>query len=212
MTRAAPWPLGLPLGALVLALAWGGPVFVLLEGGFTGGMVMHMAVVAVAAPLLALGLTGTRWDVTRRHPRLFGPLVASALEFAAVWGWHMPGPHMAARDSVLFLLLEQGSFLAAGLLLWLSCLGAGEAGHRRRAAGVVALLLTSMHMTLLGALLTLAPRPLYDHEACLGLTVLQDQSLGGVVMLLVGGAAYLAGGLALAARLLAAPEEKPATC
>ncbi|MDB5370351.1 MAG: Cytochrome c oxidase caa3-type, assembly factor CtaG-related protein [Roseomonas sp.] len=189
----------LPLGLLALALAWGGPVWFLLGPSFTGGMVMHMGVVAIAAPLIAIGLSGSRWDITRRWPRLCGPLVASVLEFAAVWGWHMPGPHEAARAATPFLLLEQGSFLATGLLVWLSCLGAGG---ERQGGGILALLLTSMHMTLLGALLTLAPRPLYDHEACLGLTVLEDQSLGGVVMLLVGGAAYLAGGLALAARLL----------
>jgi putative membrane protein len=202
----------LPAAALVLVLAWGGPAWLLLGPSFTGGMVTHMAVVAVAAPLLAIGLSGTRWDATRRQPQLLGPLAASLLEFIAVWGWHLPGPHEAARASILFLLLEQGSFLATGLLVWLSCLGAdGE----RRGSGIVALLLTSMHMTLLGALLTLAPRPLYDHEACLGLTVQQDQSLGGVVMLLVGGAAYLAGGLALATRLLGpdeAAEEDPAAC
>ncbi|WP_207450013.1 cytochrome c oxidase assembly protein [Roseomonas marmotae] len=191
--------MALPMGLLVLALVWGGPVWLLLGPSFTGGMVMHMGVVAIAAPLLALGLSGSRWDATQRHPRLFGPLAASVLEFIAVWGWHLPGPHEAARQSLPFLVLEQGSFLATGLLVWLSCLGAGQA---RQASGIVALLLTSMHMTLLGALLTLAPRPLYDHVACLGLTVQEDQSLGGVVMLLVGGAAYLAGGLALAARLL----------
>lgn len=199
----------LPAGLLVLALAWGGPVWLLLGPSFTGGMVMHMAVVAVAAPLLAIGLAGTRWDLTRRYPLLLGPLMASLLEFLAVWGWHLPGPHEAARAAFPFLVLEQGSFLLTGLLVWLSCLGAeGE----QRGGGIVALLLTSMHMTLLGALLTLAPRPLYNHEACLGLTVLEDQSLGGVVMLLVGGAVYLAGGLILAARLLGPEREDPAAC
>jgi putative membrane protein len=140
---------------------------------------------------------------------LLGPLAASLLEFLAVWGWHLPGPHEAARAAFPFLVLEQGSFLLTGLLVWLSCLGAeGE----RRGGGIVALLLTSMHMTLLGALLTLAPRPLYNHEACLGLTVLEDQSLGGVVMLLVGGAVYLTGGLVLAARLLGPEREDQAAC
>ena len=74
------------------------------------------------------------------------------------------------------------------------------------AAGAFALLLTSMHMTLLGALLALAPRPLFGEGTvtCLGLTLgaAQDQQLGGVLMLMIGGAVYLAGGLALVARLL----------
>ncbi len=88
----------------------------------------------------------------------------------------------------------------------------------RRAAGIVGLLLTSMHMTLLGALLALTPRPLYQHLGGMGdiggiggivgiagigvLSPLEDQHLGGAIMLLVGGIAYLAGGLWLTAGLL----------
>jgi putative membrane protein len=73
----------------------------------------------------------------------------------------------------------------------------------RTAAGIVGLLLTAMHMTLLGALLALAPRPLYAHlEGVSRLTPLEDQHLGGAIMLLTGGVAYLAGGLWLTAGLL----------
>jgi putative membrane protein len=95
--------------------------------------------------------------------------------------------------------LEQLCFLGAGLLLWSSVL---RADHR--AAGIGALLLTSMHMTLLGVLIGLAPRPLYaaaDHHLA-GMDPLIDQQLGGVLMLLVGGASYFIGGLVLLASLL----------
>ena len=93
------------------------------------------------------------------------------------------------------LLLEQGTFLLSALLLWLAACGA------RGVAGVVALLLTSMHMTLLGALLTLAPRPLYPgHSGSFGLDRLTDQQLGGVLMLAAAGSAYLLGGLYLGGR------------
>jgi len=201
----------LPLALLVLLLVWGGPLLVVLERSFTGHMVMHMGVVAVAAPLLAIALGGTRLDPTRRFPLLLGPVPVAVLEFIAIWGWHAPAPHAAARESLGVMVLEQGSFLLAALLVWLSCLGAGEADRRpRQAAGIIGLLLTSMHMTLLGALIALAPRLLYSHEACLGLTPLEDQSIGGVVMLVAGGGAYLAGGLWLAARLLHDPAEEAA--
>jgi putative membrane protein len=60
-----------------------------------------------------------------------------------------------------------------------------------------------MHMTLLGALLALTPRPLYDLAERLGpLTALEDQHLGGAIMLLVGAISYLAGGLGLTISLL----------
>lgn len=203
--------LATPLGCLVLALVWGGPLWLLLGHSFTAHMVMHMGVVAVAAPLLAIGLGGTRLDPLRRFPRRLGPVAASVLEFMVVWGWHAPGPHHAARASLPVMALEQASFLLVALLVWTACLGAGEADRRaRQAAGIIGLLLTSMHMTLLGALIALAPRPLYHHAAHSGLSALEDQSIGGVVMLLVGGGAYLAGGLYLASRLLQDPSQEPA--
>jgi putative membrane protein len=94
-------------------------------------------------------------------------------------------------------------FLLAGLLVWLSALGGGDGGGQaRRAAGVVALLLTSMHMALLGALLALTPRPLY-HQHGKFPAALDDQHLGGALMLLAGGLVYLAGGLGLTRRVLA---------
>ena len=61
-----------------------------------------------------------------------------------------------------------------------------------------------MHMTLLGVLLALAGRPLYLHAGppAFGLSPLQDQHLGGVIMLVYGGISYLLGGLLLLAGLL----------
>lgn len=196
---------GLLLGAgFTLLAVWGGPLPQLATQAFFAHMAMHIGVVAVAAPLLALGLAGTGLDPVRYAPRLFAPLPASVLELVVVWAWHTPTLHHEARHCLAGLALEQGMFVLAGLLLWLSAFG-GEPTQRgnRAAAGIVGLLLTAMHMTLLGALLALAPRPLYLHsESFSGLTPLEDQHLGGAIMLLVGGIAYLAGGLWLTVELL----------
>jgi putative membrane protein len=202
-------------GCLVLALAWLGPPALGIETGFAGHMVVHVAVVAIAAPLLAIGLAGSRLDPTPLAPLLFAPMLATALEFVVVWAWHAPFLHAAARGSTAMLALEQLSFLAVGLLVWLAAFGRGR-GPARAAwgAGILALFLTSMHMTLLGALLALGPRPLYGHAhgvGTAGLAPLDDQHLGGVVMLLVGGASYLIGGLVLIARLLRQPDPRLAT-
>ena len=74
----------------------------------------------------------------------------------------------------------------------------------RRGEGIVALLLSAMHMTLLGALLALSPRPLYvhPHELPPAWSPLDDQHLGGAIMILVGGVSYLAGGLWLSLGIL----------
>lgn len=209
MATANMWPRVRPgafvLGAVVLAAAWIGPLPEWAHASFSAHMAMHVLVVAVAAPLLAVGVAGSRWDPALAVPALFVPLPAAVVELAVIWVWHTPLLHEAARTTSAMRLLEQASFLVAGLLVWVSALG----GDRRRqparaAAGVIGLLLTSMHMTLLGALLTLSPRQLYAHSGngVWGLSPLDDLHFGGVLMLLGGGVAYLVGGLYLLAGVL----------
>jgi putative membrane protein len=192
------------LGLFTLAVVWLGPLPELAGRAFFAHMLMHMGVVAVAAPLLALGVAGGPLDPVPRAPRLFAPIQASVLELVVVWAWHAPALHHAARNDTAVLIAEQGMFFIAGLFLWLSAFGGNEGNVRNRsAAGVVGLLLTAMHMTLLGALLALAPRPLYSHvEGFSRWTAIEDQHLGGAIMLLIGGLAYLLGGLWLTVRLL----------
>lgn len=192
-------------GLLILALAWAGPLPGLAAHSFSAHMTMHMAVVAVGAPLVALGVAGSARDPVSRWPAWFSAIPASILELVVVWSWHAPALHHATRQGGWVLAIEQLSFLLVGVVLWLSA----AAGHprdapTRRAAGVAGLLFTSTHMTLLGALFALTPRPLYAHaaHAAGGLSPLDDQHLGGAIMLLVGGASYLAGGLWLARHVL----------
>ena len=195
------------LGLLTLAAAWLGPLPAMAREAFFAHMTMHMAVVAVAAPLLALAAGGGTLDPARKAPQWFAPIPASIVELVVVWAWHTPALHYAARHHTAALIAEQGMFLIAGLFLWLSAVGGDELDTKKRsAAGVVGLLLTATHMTLLGALLALSPRPLYSHAQGLpGLTAIDDQHLGGAIMLLIGGVSYLVGGLWLIVRLLHYP-------
>jgi putative membrane protein len=188
----------LVLAAAVLGWAWFGDVGF---EGFSAHMTRHMGVVAIAAPLVAVAVSGTGFDPVRRHPALFAPIPASLVELVAVWTWHAPALHELARDSALAMAFEQASFLVSGCFVWMAAFG-GAGDRDRSALGVVALLLTSMHMTLLGALLALSPRALYDSATCGVATALADQHLGGAIMLLVGGVSYLGGGLALTSGVL----------
>jgi putative membrane protein len=190
LTRQA----SLGLGALVLALAWMHLGGASAHQPFAAYMAAHMAVVAIAAPLAARGVAGRAWDPVARWPRAFPPIGASLFELVVVWIWHTPALHALARQRTWALMLEQASFLLAGFYLWVSVLG-GDA-PQQRGVGVIALLLTAMHMTLLGALLALAPRPLFDAvHAVPELSALDDQHLGGAVMLVLGAAAYLLAGV-----------------
>ena len=194
------------MGIMLLVVLWGVILPFAGRESFSIHMIVHMGVVAGAAPLIAIALSGSRHDVTMHWP-WFTPVVASIVEMAAVWGWHLPAARALAQSSVIVTVLEQATFIGAGLLLWLSCLGGALVGREgRRLAGTFGLLFTSMHMTLLGALLALSPRPLYGkgEVTCFGipLSATMDQQAGGVVMLLVGAVVYLAGGVVLLASAL----------
>lgn len=159
--------------------------------GMTGHMMAHMAAVAIAAPLIALGTPA-------RGGSAGAPLGWAMAEFAIVWAWHAPALRALADAHLAVALVEQALFLGVGIALWRSALA-------QPAAGVAALLVTSMHMTLLGVLIGLAGRPLYMMMAmhpAPGLDALADQALGGVVMLVVGGASYCLGGLWLLGTIL----------
>jgi putative membrane protein len=173
---------GIALG-LLIAL-WAGPLPALSTGSMVLHMVLHLGVTAVVPALWA--------------PRLPLPDGAVALmlggvaEMIVVWGWHLPGPHLWARFETMGFILEQASFLGAGMLLWASVRSAGPFG------GALVLLATTMHMTLLGALIGLSPRDLYGGICAghLGLTALQEQQVAGALMAGAGGAIYLVAALA----------------
>lgn len=197
--------LALGSGLAVLAAIWLGPLLGPWRASLTASMIAHMGVIAIAAPLIAIGLP-ENWRPSRSMPAAL-PVVASIIELFAVWGWHAPAMRAVVEASTIATGAEQATFLVVGVLLWST--GFAAPGERTHAAsGAAALLLTSIHMTLLGALLALSPRPLYGagEVICFGvvLDAGQDQHIGGVVMLLVGAVVYLAGGLTLVGRLLEA--------
>src|SRR5688572_28535864 len=110
-------------GIAVLAVAWLGPLPRLAAHSFAAHMTMHIAVVAVAAPLLALAMAGTRTDPVGVMPALAAPIPASMAELVVVWVWHVPALHHAARTATAAFVIEQGSFIVAGMLLWIAAIG-----------------------------------------------------------------------------------------
>ncbi|WP_135466327.1 cytochrome c oxidase assembly protein [Crenalkalicoccus roseus] len=181
-------------GWLVVALAFASPLCALAVALFGARAGQHMLLALVAAPLLALGLPRGGWQVP-------GSLAAAGFT-ALFWLWHLPGPYDAALRDGLIYWLSHLSLLGAALALWRALLREG-AGPGAWALGAMA----SAQMGLLGAVLVFAPVPLYaSHLATtlpFGLTPLQDQQLGGLLMWVPGSLAFLLAGLGGLLRLLA---------
>lgn len=189
-------------GLLLLACLWLGPLAEMARRAFSPHMILHLGVMVVAAPLIAVGLLRlSPPDLAPRH-RYLGAFAASVLDFAVVWGWHVPALHEAAARLTHVFAIQQVSFLTAGLSIWWVCL----AGHDEKsdAAGAFAMLFASMHMAMLGVLFVLARSLVYGPQFCLGafgLDPLSDQQFGGGIMALFGSLAYVAGGAYLGLRL-----------
>jgi putative membrane protein len=208
-------------GWATLAAALVSPVDALGGALFSAHMVQHELLMVVAAPLLvtARPLEAWAWALAPRWRRLAGnlfhtrgwlaawrvlvdPLGAWLIHAVALWAWHIPPLFGAALESEAVHALQHASFLAAALCFWWSVL----ALPARSGAGLASVFTTMLHTGALGALLTFAPAPWYAHyadTAAYGLSALADQQLGGLVMWVPGGLAYLAAGLAIAARWLA---------
>jgi putative membrane protein len=203
------WPLlSLATGLAVLTALWLGPLVPMSRTAFSPHMMLHLGVIVVASPLIAGGLAHYVLGPKSFTDALSWCLLAALFEMVAVWGWHIPRFHDAAGRSTFLFVIEQASFLLAGVGLWTAALAA----HSRRNAGAaaIALFLTFTHMTMFGLVLTLAPRLIYDPDLCrgaFGLDRLDDQHFGGILMAVGGGLPYLVGtGWALYRVLRYAPE------
>lgn len=187
----------------ILAVLWLGPLPAMSRTAFSAHMILHLALVVVVAPLLAIGLRPWLRGAFGFADALSWALLAATFEMVVVWGWHLPGVHAAAALDDSWFVAQQISFLAAGLCVWASVLTVNT--RASAGAGAIAATVTFMHMTMFGLLITLSPRLLYDPAFCrgaLGVTGLEDQRLGGMLMVVFGGLPYAAGAAWCVYRLL----------
>lgn len=215
-------------GWLVLALALLGPADTWAARSFAAHMAQHEALMLVAAPLLVHGRPLAAWSwimaptVHAAMHRLFTrsawrygwhactrPLGATVLQLAALFAWHVPPWFDHAVTHAGVHALQHTSFLAAALCFWWAMrTGRAPRGDAALAASGVAIaciFVTMLATGALGALLALAPRPwyhAYGEGAPWGFSALEDQQLGGLLMWVPGGTAYLLAGLVHAARIL----------
>jgi len=211
-------------GWLTLVVALVTPLDPLGEVLFSAHMVQHELLMLVAAPLLVLGrplavfvwalppggrrATGTftrTAAVTGAWRGITHPFTAWAVHALVLWAWHAPPLFQASVLDTSVHTAQHLSFLFAALLFWWTLLY-GRPKHGGSGVAILYLLSTAMHTGVLGALLTFSQRIWYPVYAPLtpawGMTPLEDQQLGGLIMWVPGGLVYLIAALWLAGRLL----------
>ncbi|WP_373047530.1 cytochrome c oxidase assembly protein [Vulgatibacter sp.] len=194
---------------------------------FSVHMVQHLLLVLVAAPLLVLArpaaalLRGLPRFARRPAARLLRlapfrlavrPLPALAIHGGAVWIWHAPALYERALQRDLLHALEHGSFVLSGVVFFEAIRRAGLPGGMGHGAAVLFVFAAATQATILGALLTFAPEPLYATHAAgavaLGIHPLEDQQLAGLLMWVPGNAVYVVLALVLLRAFLLAAERR----
>lgn len=217
-------------GWLILFLSLISPLHAWGNLLFSAHMVQHELLMLGAGPLLVLskpltaflrGLPAawaraasqwtrqTVWQTSWRF--LTHPFVAWLLHGIVLWAWHVPFLFQAALEHEWVHSLQHLSFLASALLFWWAVVH-GKEGAMGYGAGVLYMFTTALHSSLLGVLITFSRTLWYsgyrDTTAAWGLTPLEDQQLGGLIMWIPACTVYLFAGMALFAGWLRAADER----
>jgi putative membrane protein len=208
-------------GWLTLAVALVSPLAAATGGVFSAHMIQHELLMVIAAPLMVLGrpLAIWTWALPQRWRRaaarplrgaavqrawgtLSAPLAATVVHGAAIWLWHIPRVFERSEASIAAHALQHSVFLFTALLFWWALLKPGR--DSGIGSAVLCLFVTMLHTGALGVLLTFSGDVWYPHATAQafewGLTPLEDQQLGGLVMWVAASVPYVIGALALAAQ------------
>lgn len=184
-------------GWVVAAMAFMSPLCALSVSLFSARVAQHMVLVLIAAPLIAVGLR--RGRALTASLRLWA---STAIFFVCLWFWHMPAPYAATFTSTGVYWGMHITLFGSSILLWRELL---HHAPKDTAQVLAAGMLTFIHMGLLGAVLALADRPMFQWHflttQAWGMTPLQDQQLGGTVMWVPGVGLFLWSALRSIARL-----------
>lgn len=192
-------------GWLILSASLISPLCNLSIALFSARIGQHMLIEFFAAPLIALGLW---WGTPSRKDALQTALCSAVIFAAALWFWHMPGPYQWTFRSEAAYWTMHVTLIAASVLLWHSLLDSGSPSASLLASGV-----TTLQMTVLGAVYTFAARPLLTvylgTTDVWGLTTIEDQQFGGLLMWIPPGLALTAIAVWTMAAMLSPQERTP---
>jgi putative membrane protein len=188
---------------------------------FSAHMVQHVLLGDIAPLLILLGLSRVIMrPATRRLTNLerrLGPLANPATGIAIWLGlmclWHVPALYDAAAEHAGVHMLEHASFFAAGVALWWPLIQ--PVPMRRRLTGLQPLGYigaAKAGLAALGLYLAWSSTALYPHyeqtPRIWGLTPVEDQNVGGVIMMVEQSFTLVLVMVALFVRLLAQSEEE----
>lgn len=188
---------------------------------FSAHMVQHVLLGDIAPLLLLLALSRVIMrPATRRLMRveralgpLANPVTGIALWFGIMYLWHVPALYDAATEHAPIHVLEHASFFAAGIALWWPLIE--PVPMRRRLTGMQPLAYIASAkggLAALGLFLawsTSAFYPYYETTPRIwGLSPVEDQNLGGVIMMVEQSFTLVLVMVALFIRMLAQSEEE----
>jgi putative membrane protein len=170
--------------------------YVDMAGAFSRHMIIHIALMTVAAPILASLLLKLRYSAAR-SASVSTLFIAITLQAALLLAWHSPSGIGLAMGGHTGALLMQASLLFSALWFWLAIFNqAGE--HLWRS--VIALLLTGKLFCLIAILLVFAPRVIYGISVTHMPIELADQQLAGLLMVTVCPITYVLAAIVLICR------------
>jgi putative membrane protein len=200
------------------------PIHELGEQLFSAHMLQHEILILVSAPLIAASHPGAtclwafaprsrleigRWVHDIEDARIIRfltmPLSAWLMEAIALWIWHIPALYQATLTSDWIHAAQHLSFFLTAVIFWSALYGVGRSAMSYGPA-IFYVFGTAVHCSALGALLTFSTvlwYPVYvATTARWGLTPLQDQQLGGVIMWVPSAVVFIVIALALFAKWL----------
>ena len=218
-------------GMFLLSIALGSPLDEAADQLFSAHMLQHILLMMVVPPLLVWSRPtlafvwaftpvwrkriGRAWSAGRLDSAskvLMHPLVVFVLFCGAFVFWHLPRPYVWGFQNEFVHALEHLSFLLTALAFWTIII---EPSGRRRldyATTLLYLVVTVVVSDMPGALMVLAPQPLYpihaEGAAAWGLSLMQDQQLAGLIMWIPAGAIYIAAAIWLFVRLMDSAERR----
>lgn len=167
------------------AIAFISPICALSVALFSARIGQHMLLMLLAAPLIGLSLPRGSW----RHSIWWSVAAVTA----ALWVWHMPVPYAATFRSTGIYWAMHLTLFGSAIWLWRDLLN-----HRpeETLTVVAAGLFACVQMGVLGAVLSLSGHSWFAWYASTteawGLTQLEDQQLGGILMWVPSGIFFLA--------------------